>query len=253
MAPQRLPWSEEVLGPAAGRRNHPGTSNGVSSVVVVAKAGRLRGQKLVIEVLGVPRDPGSRAAGDEPAATEERDRKQIWAGLLQPDALDEINQTVSVPVVPTRWKGLSVRYCTVGDDYSQLPKCDDPDSEEGSNRSTSTLSVVAVRNRAAEDKIGQISAHISPAGDGKLQAKFIASDVAPGVLTRIELCRAHAGKHTNHVTDATLAPDLNGLVTWEATVPAGMAGDRLLLRHSACPPGTRCNENWRTVATFVQE
>lgn len=218
-------------------------ASGSSAVQVSVKAGRFRGHNLIVQLQGVPRPPAARTLGDEYEPTREK-TAVIWATLLRPDALDEIDQTINVPIAPTRWKGLTVRYCSVSDEEVQTPEC---------AADADTASVVSLRNRAPEPGLEQITAQISPASDGEVRASFNASDVAPGLLTKVELCRTHKGKHTTHVTDATLSPDEAGAVKWDATVPAGVAGDRLLLRHASCSAGTRCRADWRTIASYTTE
>ena len=214
-----------------------------SVIVVSVKAGHLREQRLIVEVLGTPRDAGPRTLQAPTQDTSDTDAKVIWGAMLQPDALDDLDQTIKIPVVPTRWKNLSIRYCSVADDFAGPPQC-----VSGEN-----VQAVAVRNSAPEPAIQQVVADITPAADGKLKARVIAIDVSPGVLTKIELCRKHNGKHTTHVTEATVSPDADGKISWEGTVSAGIAGDTLVLRQAICLPGSSCKGTWATLANYHVE
>ncbi len=230
-------------------------TNGQTLAVSVT-AGHLRGQRLIMEVLGIPRDQGPRAL-EEPT-TPTTDSRRIWGVVLQPDALDDLDQSLKIPIVATRWKTLSVRYCSVGDDYKgptncakeAMPSVDDETSMDAKGPVTY---VVSIRSRAPEPHLSQVNAEISPAEGDNLTATFRAIDVSPGTLVKVELCRTHKGKHTQHVADATLSPDSEGKVSWEATVPAGIAKDRLVLRHTTCPPGSPCSAAWMTLATYMKE
>ena len=213
--------------------------------------------------MGTPRGQAERtpkdAANDSEVTLE---AQPIWGTLLSPDGLDEIDKSFDVAVSPTRWSELSVRYCSrlaekIDEEKTEeeaaaakeAKKVEGPGCGDGDVRPT----VVFVRNPSAESGFQQLNAQISPSGDGKLHAKFEATDVAPGSLTKVELCRGH-GEHLAHVTDATIAPNSQGELSWEATVPAGAAGDRLVLRHLTCPAGKKCDlTRWRQLASYETE
>ncbi|WP_157581709.1 hypothetical protein [Phycicoccus sp. Soil803] len=237
------------------------SADGATSVSISVKAGHYRGLKLSVELMGTPRGQAQRTPEDAAHASEvSMEARSIWSTLLSPDGLDEIDQAFDVPVSPTRWSELSVRYCSrlaekideakrdkEAEKAKDAKKVEGPGCGEGDARPT----VVSVRNPSAESGFQQLNAQISPSGEGKLHATFEATDVAPGSLTKVELCRGR-GKHLAHVTDATIAPNSQGELSWEATVPAGAVGDRLVLRHMSCPAG-KCDVSWRQLASYVNE
>ena len=214
------------------------------TVELAVKAGHFRGRNLLVDVTGVPRGQTLRTPAEAEFPASGSDPLTIWSALLKPDALDEIDQTIEVPLSARRWTNLKVSYCGFAEVEAASDACREPGSR---------LTVVDVRNGGAEPGLQQITADIGPSGDDKLRVSFTSSDVAPGLLTKVELCRTEKGKHTSHVADATLAPDATGTITWQMTVPAGAAGDQLLLRHRSCPPGSPCAQEWQTLATYVME
>jgi hypothetical protein len=218
------------------------TSAEGSKLSVSVKASRLRDQRLVVEVLGTPRATANRSVSD--AAPTSSSDIRVWSGVLQPDALDEVDRVVALEIVPSRWQDLRVRYCRVSDDQV-APTCD---------KAVATLTTAVVHSPAPEAGMQQIGASFKSTENGRVKATFSASDVAPGVLTRLELCRlSQDGTHISHMAEVTLMPDDHGNIVWEDTLKAGAIGDQVILRHMSCPPGSPCAEAWEQLAAYVIE
>ncbi|NHA68056.1 hypothetical protein [Phycicoccus flavus] len=226
-----------------------GTAEGRSTLEVSVRADRSRGRNLALQVWGTPRARAARVTDEPSTAAAAVARSDIWSEVLRPDGLDRIERTISIPISPTRWDSVSVGYCLVGDEEIGGPTC--PTGPDGAPVVTSE--VVRVRNPASGPGLAEVSAAIEPGRSNTLEATFAASDVQPGTLTRVELCRSRNGRHTRHVLDATVSSGPDGTATWSATVPRGRSGETLVLRHTACPPGGPCPAEWRTIASFVNE
>jgi hypothetical protein len=214
--------------------------DGVSTVIISVTGSRVRGLRVVVGVNGVRRG-GMPRTMEDPTGSPAGVEAPVWAALVRPGALDEIDRSIRVDVRPERWDQLTVFYCLASEDVGLDCGPNEP------------VDVATFRTPAPAKEIAQITAKLEDLGDGKVKARFSASDVAPGVLTRLEVCRQRADKHVSHVLDVSLAPDQHGDVTWEATVTAGRKGDRLMLRHTTCAPGQPCTTEWRTLSTFVNE
>ncbi|MCK9824727.1 hypothetical protein NOCD_14675 [Nocardioides cavernae] len=215
-------------------------NEGTSTVTIAVTGSRVRGLQVVVGINGLRRGSMPRTM-DDPTVPADEEGTPIWSGLVLPSALDEINRKVRVDVHPDRWDLLTVYYCLTTKDAGLDCASEKP------------VKVATFATPAAAKEIAQVTATLEEAADGKVKAHFSASEVAPGVLTRLELCRQRTDKHVSHVLDVSLAPDAQGNVSWETTVPAGGKGDRLLLRHTTCVPGMPCTTEWRTLSTFVNE
>jgi hypothetical protein len=235
-------------------------SNTGSVLVIHARAGRMRGYGLVVwttgqvrAVAGVParRTADGHSAGDprDVATTVRADDngvvaaapaplETLWEAVLRPDALDEVDRNVKVPIVPQRWESLTVRYC-LADTIQDTPTCI-ADTEEA---------VAVIRNRASEVGIGQVTGAISPRG-GDLVARFAATDIAPGVSIRVAVCRTVDRRHGGRLTMATLAPGTGDTVRWRTVIPDDPSADRWTLLMQTYPPGNPSTQSWRRVATY---
>ena len=83
-------------------------ADGQMYLKIAAVASRMRDAKLVISVAGVPRIQEAELREVTGTASGE-----IWRSVLQPNSLDEINTTVTVPLAPTRWELVTVSHCQV--------------------------------------------------------------------------------------------------------------------------------------------
>jgi len=212
------------------------------ALAINVKAARLRKYRILLEVLGVPHDQAHRATDETTLVTDEKDAVHIWATLLQPDATDGVDKSLNLPIDIHRWKSIKVQYCLIQGGSAS----DGCDSQEA-------FVTADIATTAPTSNIEQFNGTIASAENGKLKASFTAYDVRPGMLTRLELCREHVDQTYGRVAHVTLMPDGDGNVTWEMTVSAGKVGESLILRHTACPPGSPCEEAWRELAAYTNE
>jgi hypothetical protein len=217
-------------------------ANGQTFLKIVAVASRMRGEKLLISVAGIPRTqelPLRDAAGMTPG--------EIWQSVLQPNSLDEIDTTFTVPIVPTRWELIWVSHCQVTQQRFR----------EGKRTCTHRKEVsLDLRLRNLTPEAGsEITGHIVVASTKSLKVTLTGRSVAWGSQIQAEICRAHNGGHARQLAFATLTPDVTGTVTWNVPVPAGGNGDELVLQYRRCPgedcPDPNRLENMTQLAKYV--
>jgi hypothetical protein len=217
-------------------------ANGQTFLKIVAVASRMRDEKLLISVSGISRTqelPLRDTAGMTPG--------EIWQSVLQPNSLDEIDTTVTVPIVPTRWELIWISHCQVAEQRFR----------EGKRTCTHRKEVsLDLRLRNLTPEAGaEITGHIVAASAKSLKVMLTGRSVAWGSQIQAEICRAHNGSHARQLAFATLTPDVTGAVTWNVPVPAGGNGDELILQYRRCPgedcPDPNELENMTLLAKYV--
>jgi hypothetical protein len=197
----------------------------------------MNGEKLLITVAGVPR-----VEEVEPREAAGATREEIWQSVLEPNSIDEIDATLTIPVTPTRWELVTVRHCRV--DERRL-------DEERARCAAQQGGALALRARNLMPEAGaEITGHIVAASAKSLQVSLKARNVAWGTRVQAEICRVRKGGHTRQLAYATLTPDTGGAVTWDVPVPAGADGDGLVLLYRQCPRGVVCSNRMTRLATY---
>lgn len=220
------------------------TEEGTSTVETTVAAGRLRGLSLVVETWGRPRLPtgGFPAYATPTDGADSRGFVRASSTLFEPDALDEIQRTTRMTIVPERWDALEVRYCLVAEVISSGG--DDPDCPDDRFVTASTF-----RSPAAELDIAKMSGHVRRVDGRAFQASFRAAEVRPGVTAHVEVCRSGRDVGSQHVVSrATVAPDEEGKMTWSTAVRAVPRGQTIILRQRMCLPGEACEPEWIELA-----
>jgi hypothetical protein len=204
-------------------------ADGQTVLNIVAVASRMQGQKLLITVTGVPRI-GEVQPHDAMGAT----RGEIWQSVLEPNSIDEINTTITVPLASTRWEFVTVSHCRVDEERLDEGIKGCADQQGGGS--------LAVRARNLMPDVGaEITGHIVAASAKSLEVTLTGRGVAWGIQVQAEICRVRKGEHAQQLAYATLTPDATGAVTWDVPVPAGVDGDALVLRYRQCPLGSDCS------------
>ncbi|MGY1702772.1 hypothetical protein [Geodermatophilus sp. SYSU D00766] len=208
-------------------------------VRIRAEASRLSGQHLRIWIDGTPRldmgQPPDAPVSDVDGVGE--DPVHLWTSILQPDALDSVDWELDVPILRERWEMLFVHHCIVNAEGSE-----DECSEDGET------TVLAMNN---PQRGMELTGHIVAKSASSLQVTLRGIGVAPGIRIVAEVCRVNRDGQGSHLASATLAPDVNGQLTWSPEVPAGTIGDVLLLRYKECRPGLICPEEMAELARYT--
>jgi hypothetical protein len=213
---------------------------GQTVLKIVAVASRMRDTKLLlIWVAGTPRI--QRVQAPARLVTDLRDGMgaglrdgmgtgpgEIWRSVLQPNSLDEINTTVTIPLTPTRWERVTVSHCQVDKPPTDEWKPSCIEKTESQDLQLGTLT---------PDAGAEITGHIVATSAKSLKVTLTGRNVTWGSQIQAEICRAHNGGHARQLAYATLTPDVTGAVTWNVPVPAGGNGDELILQYRQCPGG----------------
>ncbi|HEX8079300.1 MAG TPA: hypothetical protein VF557_03745 [Jatrophihabitans sp.] len=156
---------------------------------------------------------------------------EIWRGVLQPDAFDEINTTLTVPIVPTRWELVAVG-------YRELEKY------EKVFCATRTHAITVLQRRNVMGDVGtEMDGTISADGARNLKVEVAGRNIPWGKWVTLELCRTNRAGHTLHLATETLTPHTTGEISWSASVPSGRVGEGLVLRYKTCnSDGKECTQ-----------
>jgi hypothetical protein len=157
------------------------------------------------------------------AAAVPGDVTEIWRGVLQPDAFDEINTTLTVPIVPTRWELVAVG-------YRELKK------NESVFCATRTSAITVLQRRNVMGDVGtEMDGTISADGATRnLKVEVAGRNIPWGTWVTLELCRTSRPGHISHLATETLTPSTDGEISWSASVPSGRAGEGLVLQYKTC-------------------
>jgi hypothetical protein len=193
-------------------------SDGRNILKVVATVTRMRHSGLLITVNGE-----TRIEEVQPREVMGATRQEIWQTVLEPNWLEEINTTISVPLVPSRWELVRVSYCQV--DAPRLQECADQSE------------VLRVRNLMSEAG-AEITGYIVATSAKSLKVALTGKNVASGNQIQAEICRVRKGGHTRQLAYATLTPDTSSAISWDVPVSAGADGDGLVLQYRRCLHGS---------------
>jgi hypothetical protein len=208
--------------------------DGETSLKIVARASRMRDRKLLVSVAGEPRREEVQSSEPVNASDEE-----IWWSVLEPNSLDEIDTTVTVPLMQTRWEFLTVFYCRVHKQSSYYICNGQPGSSQ-------VLHAGNLMPPGAE-----ITGHIVAASAKSLRVTLTGRNVAWGNRVEAEICRVRRGGHARRLATATLAPEPNGSVAWTVPVPAGGDGEGLVLLYKQCRRGAPCPKDMKRLAEYT--
>jgi hypothetical protein len=227
------------------------TDGGQTNLVVTAKAGRMRGLGLLIDVSGaLPIASEDSALGIRTSSDADSlgfPPRTIWREVVQPNALDDIDRTIKIPVTPVRWSSMTVGYCLT----SMSPTTQADDGLRCLFRRTFSP-VVRLRNRASEAGMAQIGGSVKPADGSSLSVDVTGSDVGAGQIVQVALCRTVGGKHERRLALETLSPNSSGSLSWSAKVPLdGDNTDGLSILYRVCPAGVPCETPWATAAAYT--
>jgi hypothetical protein len=228
---------------------------GQTFLKIVAVASRMRDAKLLISLAGTPRIQKVQARDrmvtdlrDGTGTTQEEIK--IWRSVLQPNSLDEINTTLTIPLTSTRWENVTVRHHC---------QADEPSTGEGERSCKAQAESQDLQlGNLTPDAGTEITGHIVATSAKSLRVTLTGRNVTWGSQIQAEICRAHNGSDVRQLAFATLTPDVTGAVTWNFPVPAGGNGDELILQYRQCPPGDDCRdpdpnklENMTQLAKYV--
>jgi hypothetical protein len=157
--------------------------------------------------------------------------EEIWRSVLQPNSLDEINTTLTIPLTPARWEHVTVsHHCQVDEPATDEEKRTCEAQAESQDLQLGNLT---------PDAGAEVTGHIVATSTKSLKVTLTGRNVTWGSRIQAEICRAHNGSHARQLAYATLTPDDGGAVTWNVSVPAGGNGDELILQYRQCP-GDAC-------------
>jgi hypothetical protein len=212
-------------------------AEGRTDLRIVAVASRMSGEKLLITVVGAPRIQEAQPRDVMGAYGE------IWQSMLEPNAIDEIDASLTVPLSPTRWEFVTVRHCRVNERRlnEEIERCN---KEKGGSLD------LRLRNLMPEAG-AEINGNIVAASRKSLKASLAGRNVAWGTQVYAEICRVGKDGHTQQLAYATLTPDANGSMAWEVPVSAGADGEGLVLQYRQCPRGAFCPDRMTQLAKYV--
>ncbi len=155
---------------------------------------------------------------------------ELFEQALVPNGVGDVDATVKVPVVPSRWDLLLVSYCAA----NLNGRCDEDEVE-----------VVRLAPEHGDVRVGANVALGTKPGEYVVTTR--ATNLAPDVAVDVTIAGTRAKKPLR--LSARLVPGDDGVATWTTTLPGLVSGDTVEVTYALCSPA--CGTTRTTVLSQV--